>query len=202
MTGRKVARDSDNPSGVRPHIPVLLSEVLAALAPKAGETYLDGTFGAGGYSRAILEAAGCKVLALDRDPTAIAAAGALIGRYAGRLTVVKSTFGALAEVWRERNSEQADGVVLDIGVSSMQLDRPERGFSFMSDGPLDMRMSAEGESAADIVNTASEAEIAEILYRYGEERQSRRIANNQRTSRLVQAPSHQRRISALRCGYP
>ena len=176
MTGRRVSRDRDAPDGVRPHIPVLLSEVLTALQPKAGETYLDATFGAGGYSSAILDAADCKVLALDRDPTAVAVARALIERYAGRLTVVESAFSAMGEVWRDLYETQADGIVLDIGVSSMQLDQPARGFSFMTDGPLDMRMSADGETAADILNTASDTEIADILYKYGEERQSRRIA--------------------------
>ena len=185
MTGRKVARDSDSPSGVRPHIPVLLSEVLSALRVKAGETYLDGTFGAGGYSTAILDAADCKVLALDRDPSVIEAAHKITPRYPNRLTVVLSPFSAMQEVWRvyrgrdvngQYVAPQADGIVLDIGVSSMQIDQPERGFSFMTDGPLDMRMSADGESAADILNTASDTEIADILYKYGEERQSRRIA--------------------------
>ncbi len=185
MTGRKVARDSDSPIGVRPHIPVLLLEVLSALQPKAGETYLDGTFGAGGYSCAILDAAECQVLALDRDPAVIEAARLITPRYPNRLTVLLSPFSAMQEVWRIYQGQdvdghytvpQADGIVLDIGVSSMQLDQPERGFSFMTDGPLDMRMSADGESAADILNTASDTEIADILYKYGEERQSRRIA--------------------------
>jgi 16S rRNA (cytosine1402-N4)-methyltransferase len=176
MTGRRGARDSDPPSGVRPHIPVLLSQVLSALHVKAGETYLDGTFGAGGYSSAMLEAADCKVLALDRDPTAVATAGPLVERYAGRLTVVESPFSAMAGVWHGNYTAQADGIVLDIGVSSMQIDQPERGFSFMTDGPLDMRMGAEGLSAADILNTAGETEIADILYQYGEERRSRHIA--------------------------
>ena len=176
MTGRKVSQGRDVPDGVRPHIPVLLSEVLAALQPKAGEVYLDGTFGAGGYSAAILEAAGCSVLALDRDATAVRGAMPLIERFAGRLTVVDSPFSAMAEVWQEHNKTLADGIVLDLGVSSMQLDQPARGFSFMADGPLDMRMSAQGETAANILNGHGESEIANILYTYGEERQSRRIA--------------------------
>ena len=164
---------------------MLLPQVLSALAPKDGEIYLDGTFGAGGYSRAILEAADCRVLALDRDPSVIAAAHRITPDYPNRLTVVLSPFSEMQEVWRIFEGQdadghyivpQADGVVLDIGVSSMQLDRPERGFSFMTDGPLDMRMGAEGKSAADILNTASETDIANILFKNGEERQSRRIA--------------------------
>jgi 16S rRNA (cytosine1402-N4)-methyltransferase len=184
MTGRTVSRDRDHPN-VRPHIPVLLSQVLSALQPKDGETYLDGTFGAGGYSTAILDAANCQVLALDRDPSVIEAAHQITPRYPNRLTVVLSPFSAMQEVWRIYQGQdvngayivpQADGIVLDIGISSMQIDQPERGFSFMTDGPLDMRMSADGDSAADILNTASETEIADILYQYGEERRSRHIA--------------------------
>lgn len=177
------------------HVPVLLAEVLAALAPKAGEIYLDGTFGAGGYTRGILEAADCRVIALDRDPTAIAAGQAMVSEFGGRLTLVETEFANMEEAVREAGgfaSEVAsgsreanptkqktvllDGIVLDIGVSSMQLDEAERGFSFRFDGPLDMRMAAEGESAADIINTRSEAELADIFYHYGEERLSRVIA--------------------------
>ncbi len=167
---------------VRPHISVLLDEVLTALAPQAGETYVDGTFGAGGYSRAILEAADCKVLGLDRDVTAIEAAQAMCDAFPKRLTVVEAPFGdldrAVGEVFGD--AAAADGVVLDIGVSSMQLDRPERGFSFQSDGPLDMRMSQSGAyagpSAADIVNTASEERLADIFFHLGDERRARQIA--------------------------
>ena len=166
----------DVPSGVRPHIPVLLSEVLTALAPKAGEAYLDGTFGAGGYTSAILQAADCRVIAIDRDPTAIVGALPLLHRFGERLTLVEARFGTMAEVWRQRIAGGADGIVLDIGVSSMQLDEAQRGFSFMADGPLDMRMGADGQSAADILNTADETAIANILYDYGEERRSRVIA--------------------------
>ena len=177
----------DAPSGVRPHIPVLLFEVLEALAPKAGEIYLDGTFGAGGYTSAILEAADCKVLALDRDPTAIVGALPLLHRFGERLTVVEACFGDLEKVWRTRQAGGADGVVLDIGVSSMQIDEAARGFSFMADGPLDMRMGASGDGAADILNTASETEIADMLFRYGEERRSRVIAKAI-VARRVQRP--------------
>lgn len=158
------------------HIPVLLAEVLEALAPIAGERFIDATFGAGGYTRAILEAADCKVLALDRDPNAIAAGAALVAEMAGRLRLVETPFGELAEVAEQEGVSPADGVVLDIGVSSMQLDEAERGFSFQHDGPLDMRMSAAGLSAADVVNSFDETDIADILYRLGEEHRSRAIA--------------------------
>jgi 16S rRNA (cytosine1402-N4)-methyltransferase len=159
------------------HIPVLISEVLETLAPKDGETYIDGTFGAGGYTRAILGAANCNVLALDRDPTAVHGAATLIEEAAGRLKVVESPFSRMEDAVRDELSGRAvDGVVLDIGVSSMQLDDAERGFSFQSDGPLDMRMSSSGMSAADFVNTAEDEEIANVIYTFGEEHRSRAIA--------------------------
>ena len=159
------------------HIPVLLAEVLDALGVQAGQTIIDGTFGAGGYSRAILDKApGVKVLALDRDETAIRHATELVQAYAGRLTVVQAAFGTLEATAREHAMTNADAVVLDIGVSSMQLDTAERGFSFMADGPLDMRMGPEGPTAAVFVNTAGEADIADVLYQLGEERRSRAIA--------------------------
>lgn len=161
-----------------PHIPVMLDEVLAAVKPAAGELVVDGTFGAGGYSRALLDAAPCRVLALDRDPTAIEGARSLVEMYQGRLRVVQARFSTLADVLaREEGAEaSADAVVLDIGVSSMQIDTPERGFSFQADGPLDMRMAASGPTAADFLNTAEADEIADVLYHLGEERQARRIA--------------------------
>jgi 16S rRNA (cytosine1402-N4)-methyltransferase len=158
------------------HIPVLLSEVLQALQPKAGETYIDATFGAGGYTRAILELAPCRVLALDRDPEAVQAGHPLTMEFQPALTLVKSEFSALAEVADKLGISPVDGVVLDIGVSSMQIDRAERGFSFLRDGPLDMRMEQAGPSAADLVNDLPEAALADILHHYGEERQARRIA--------------------------
>ena len=147
-----------------PHTPVLLDEVLNALAIVPGETHIDGTYGAGGYSRAML-GAGADVVAFDRDPDAIAAADKH-----ERLTLIEDIFSRLDR------AAPADGVVLDIGVSSMQLDRAERGFSFQSDGPLDMRMEQAGPSAADFVNTADEAEIANVIYALGDEPKSRRIA--------------------------
>ena len=151
-----------------PHIPVLLDEVVAALAPAPGERIVDATFGAGGYTRAIL-ATGAQVVAFDRDPDAIAA-----GRAADLpgLTLVHSDFSALEAAL----DAPVDGLTMDIGVSSMQLDQAERGFSFQSDGPLDMRMSQEGASAADFLNTADEEAIADILYHYGDEPKSRRVA--------------------------
>jgi 16S rRNA (cytosine1402-N4)-methyltransferase len=158
------------------HIPVMLPDVLDALQPKPRETYIDGTFGAGGYTRAILETADCRVVAFDRDPTAIAAGAALVEAFAPRLTLLHRPFGEMAEAIQEIGVEAVDGIVLDIGVSSMQIDQAERGFSFQSDGPLDMRMSCEGPSAADVVNGFEEEQIADIIYEYGEERRSRAIA--------------------------
>jgi len=155
------------------HVPVLLNEVLEALAPRDGAIYVDATFGAGGYSRAILEAADCAVWGLDRDPDAIAEGRPLAESYGGRLTLVEGRFGEMDHLVK---AQPVDGVALDLGVSSMQLDRPERGFSFRADGPLDMRMGGSGPSAADLVNGCPEAELADIIYRYGEERRSRRIA--------------------------
>jgi 16S rRNA (cytosine1402-N4)-methyltransferase len=149
---------------IAPHIPVLIKEVLAALKIAPGEKHVDGTYGAGGYSRAMLEA-GAEVVAFDRDPDAIAAADKH-----DRLTLLQDTFSHLDR------AAPADGVVLDIGVSSMQIDRAERGFSFQADGPLDMRMEQAGPSAADFVNTADEAEIANVIYALGDEPKSRRIA--------------------------
>lgn len=168
----------------RPHIPVLLLEVLKALDPKTGETYLDTTFGAGGYTTAVLEAADCRVVALDRDPAAIAAGADLVRRYAPRLSLLQTAFGDLEKALHGAGVAQVDGIVFDIGVSSMQLDEAERGFSFQKDGPLDMRMFAagdgtaveDGESAADVVNTYEQDDIANILFELGEERRSRAIA--------------------------
>jgi 16S rRNA (cytosine1402-N4)-methyltransferase len=158
-----------------PHVPVLLDEVVAALAVQQDETHVDGTFGAGGYTRAMLSE-GARVFAFDRDPDAIAAGRELAALSGGRLTLVPERFSRMRQALRDHGVEEVDGVTLDIGVSSMQLDRPERGFSFQSDGPLDMRMSREGPSAADFVNHADEKEIADVIYEYGEEPQSRRIA--------------------------
>jgi 16S rRNA (cytosine1402-N4)-methyltransferase len=158
------------------HVPVLLDEVIAGLAVAPGEIHVDGTFGAGGYTRAILEKGAAKVYAFDRDPDAVTEGGILAASSGGRLTLVPERFSRMRQALADRNVEAVDGVALDIGVSSMQIDRPERGFSFQADGPLDMRMGGDGESAADFLNNASEEEIADVLYRYGEEPKSRRIA--------------------------
>jgi 16S rRNA (cytosine1402-N4)-methyltransferase len=158
------------------HTPVMLAEVLAALAPRDGGTYVDATFGAGGYSRAILDTADCRVLGIDRDPDAIAIGADLGKRYGGRLTVLCGRFGEMVEVLAQAGIERIDGVAFDLGVSSMQLDDPARGFSFRFDGALDMRMDQSGPTAADLVNQADEADLADIIHEYGEERAARRIA--------------------------
>ncbi len=160
---------------VSPHIPVLLQPILDTASPIRG-TWVDGTFGAGGYSRALLEAGADQVIAIDRDPEVFERADAWIGSYSGRLTTVEGVFGNLDKLVAEAGVPHADGVVLDIGVSSMQIDQAHRGFSFQKDGPLDMRMSREGRTAADIVNETPEGELADILFQLGEERASRRIA--------------------------
>jgi len=158
-----------------PHIPVLCAEVVEALAPEAGRWIIDGTFGAGGYTRALLEQ-GASVLGLDRDPTAIASGEAMVAASGGRLVLAQTRFSQMEAAAQAKGLGPFDGVVLDIGVSSMQLDQAERGFSFRFDGPLDMRMEKAGRSAADIVNETEESALADILYLYGEERASRRIA--------------------------
>jgi 16S rRNA (cytosine1402-N4)-methyltransferase len=154
------------------HLPVMLAEVIEALAPRDGETYIDGTFGAGGYSRAILQAADCRVIAIDRDPTAVAAGFDMVAEFGGRLTIVEDRFSNLAEAAGTLGLAGVDGVVLDVGVSSMQLDQAIRGFSFRNDGPLDMRMGGEGPSAADLVATLGEKELAAVLRTLGEERRA------------------------------
>ena len=156
---------------VAPHVPVLLRPLLAAVAPVRG-AWLDGTFGAGGYTRGLLDAGAERVIGVDRDPLALQMASDWAAPYGDRVRLVAGTFSDLDDL----AGEALDGVVLDLGVSSMQLDLAERGFSFMKDGPLDMRMSQAGDSAADLVNTADEGVLADILYHYGEERASRRIA--------------------------
>ncbi len=158
------------------HIPVLVSEVLSALAPKSGETYIDATFGAGGYARAILDTAPCRLVALDRDPEAVKAGFRLVEAYAPRLTLIQEKFSNLADLAKGLGLEAVHGVVFDFGVSSMQLDEAERGFSFQSDGPLDMRMSRAGPTAADVVNTYEEEALADLIYELGEEQRSRAIA--------------------------
>ena len=162
------------------HVPVMLPEVLRYLAPSADEVLLDGTFGGGGYSAAILDAAACTVWAIDRDPDAIARGAALAAQHPNRLHLVQGRFGDMLDLLSARGVAALDGVVLDLGVSSFQIDDPARGFSFRSDGPLDMRMAHgpddRGPTAADLVNGLPEGELADTLYQFGEERLSRRIA--------------------------
>lgn len=158
------------------HRPVMLAEVLQALQPCDGGVYVDGTFGAGGYTRAILAAADCRVYAIDRDPAAIRDGRELEQAHAGRLTLIEGRFSEMAEHLAGQGVEAVDGVVLDLGVSSMQLDEPERGFSFQGDGPLDMRMGDTGKTAADLVNELPLADLHRIIAVYGEERRARAIA--------------------------
>lgn len=159
------------------HSPVMLPEVLAALKPAANEIYVDGTFGAGGYTKAILDSADCRVIAIDRDRNAAARASVLKAQYGDRLIFIQGNFGDVENLLSSAGFEKVDGFVLDIGVSSMQIDEAARGFSFRFDGPLDMRMDqTQKTTAADIVNQTEEKELADIIYKYGEERLSRRIA--------------------------
>ena len=159
-----------------PHVSVLLREVIDILSPKDGGVYVDGTFGAGGYSRAILEAADCVVYGIDCDPVAIAFGQEMAREFAGRLVMLEGCYADMEALLATKGISSVNGIALDIGVSSMQLDEAGRGFSFMRDGPLDMRMSGEGRTAADVVNEESEAELARIIFVYGEERRSRAIA--------------------------
>jgi 16S rRNA (cytosine1402-N4)-methyltransferase len=163
------------PSAPR-HIPVLGREAVALLDPRQGGIYVDATFGAGGYSRAILDTEGTRVIGIDRDRSAIAGGFDLVERSAGRLTLVEDRFSNLADICAAQGISSVDGVVMDVGVSSMQLDEAARGFSFRNDGPLDMRMGHEGPTAADVIAKASEADLANIIYIFGEERHSRAVA--------------------------
>jgi 16S rRNA (cytosine1402-N4)-methyltransferase len=158
------------------HIPVLLSEIVEALSPRNGAHYVDGTFGGGGYARAILDAAKCSVLGIDQDPDAIARGRLMALHYEGRLTLALGRYSEMERLLAEAGESATDGVVLDLGISSYQVDQAERGFSFRLDGPLDMRMSLEGPSAADVVNTMDEVELARIIATLGEERFARRVA--------------------------
>ncbi|PZF76002.1 16S rRNA (cytosine(1402)-N(4))-methyltransferase [Aestuariivirga litoralis] len=163
------ARETINP----PHVPVMLAEVLSALSPRDWGVYVDGTFGAGGYTRAILGAADCRVIAIDRDPSAISSGQAMVAEFMPRLSLREGRF---ADMEALAGDARIDGIVLDIGVSSMQLDEAERGFSFLRDGPLDMRMAQAGTSAADAVNTLPQEMLSNIIYVFGEEPRSRAIA--------------------------
>lgn len=172
-----------------PHIPVLLAEVLDGLAVGPGGTYVDGTFGAGGYTRAILEAAAdTRVIAIDRDPDARPRAEALSALFPGRLFFLPGRFGDMQALIDAAGLGPVDGVTLDVGVSSMQIDTAARGFSFMKAGPLDMRMEQAGRTAADVVNETEESDLADIIYQYGEERLSRRIARAIVEDRRVNGP--------------
>lgn len=182
MTGRQPnpllsAAHAQAPAAVRSggHVPVLLDAVLAALAPRDNLVYVDGTFGGGGYSEALLAAAHCRVFGIDRDPEAVQRGRALAERYGERLSILEGRFGDMAQLLASLNTPIA-GIALDLGVSSTQLDAPERGFSFRFDGPLDMRMSGAGQSAADLVGALSESDLAELIRALGEERFARRIA--------------------------
>ncbi len=175
MTNRSTMGTSAAGGPVR-HVPVLLPEVIDALKPRANGIYIDTTFGAGGYTQAMLESAECIVLAIDKDPDAIAGGRELVEQSAGRLTLVQGAFGDMAGIAAANGITHADGITFDLGVSSMQLNEAPRGFSFQRDGPLDMRMSQEGVSAADVVNSLAERDLAQIISVLGEERRARAIA--------------------------
>ena len=185
-----------------PHIPVLLDEVVAALDPQPGDVIVDATFGAGGYTRALLDR-GATVHAFDRDPSAIETGKtfAETGENPPRLILHPRRFSEMAETLREAGVARVNGVVLDVGVSSMQLDQAERGFAFSLDGPLDMRMSQEGPSAADFLNEADEGDIADVLYNYGEERQSRRVARAIVAARPLETTGDLARVVRKALGY-
>lgn len=176
MTTGRDAGQPDVDGGLARHIPVLVRPVITFLQPRNGGVYIDGTFGAGGYARAILACPGSTVLGIDRDPSAVAMSAGLVDACGGRLTVAEGRFSALDDIAAGHGIAAADGVVLDLGVSSMQVDTAERGFSFRLDGPLDMRMGTQGPSAADVVAVASERDLARIIFLLGEERHSRAVA--------------------------
>ena len=185
-----------------PHIPVLLDEVIEALDPQPGDVLIDATFGAGGYTRALLER-GAIVHAFDRDPDAVASGRTWLETEENppRLILHPHRFSEMLDVMRSAGVEKVDGVVMDIGVSSMQLDQADRGFAFSADGPLDMRMSQEGESAADFLNTAAESQIADVIYQYGEERQSRRVARAIVAARPLETTGDLARVVRKALGY-
>ena len=163
-------------SALTRHVPVLVNEVVAALAPQSGEIFVDGTFGRGGYTRHILTSATCTVYGIDRDPAAVAVGQALMQDLPERFVMLHGTFSNMIDLLSPYSVKTVDGIALDLGVSSPQFEQAERGFSFQNDGPLDMRMSSQGPTAADLVNGLPEAELADVLFAYGEERKSRRIA--------------------------
>lgn len=168
------------------HVPVLMDDAVAALQPVAGGVYLDGTFGGGGYARAVLTRAACQLYAIDRDPAAVARAQALVAEFPARFEIMPGRISELAQMLAARQVLGLDGAVFDLGLSSYQIDDPMRGFSFRRDGPLDMRMGQDGRSAADLVNSCPEAELADILFKYGDEKASRRVAKAIIERRAVQ----------------
>lgn len=185
---------------VQPHIPVLLDEVVAAIQPREGLVAVDATFGWGGYSEALLKC-GARVYAFDRDPAAIRDGAANVARWDGKLSLHSKCFSQMHEELTSIGVAHVDAVVMDIGVSSMQLDQGERGFSFQHDGPLDMRMSQQGESAADFLNSADVDAIADVLYHYGEERQSRRVARAIVAARPLETTGDLARVVRKALGY-
>ena len=199
MKAGRGAHDSGAAGGPAQHVPVLLEEVLQILLPRPGGLYLDGTFGAGGYTRALLAIPGARVLASDRDPEAIAAGAELANRHAGRLALVRARFSDIGEQAERLGFAPGAfaGIVFDLGVSSMQLDQASRGFSFRQDGPLDMRMSKEGPSAADLVNEQSEERLARIIFEFGEDRFSRRIARAIVAERAIAPITSTRRLAEV-----
>ena len=199
MTPSQAPSGASGASG-QAHIPVLLDEVVAAIAPVGGMQVIDATFGAGGYSRALLDA-GARVYGFDRDPDAITNGAGMVDQFAGQLSLHPARFSAMREEMTRIGVPSVDAVVMDIGVSSMQLDQGERGFAFSHDGPLDMRMSQDGESAADFLNTADEAAIADVLYHYGEERQSRRVARAIVAARPLHSTGDLARVVRKALGY-
>ena len=179
------------------HEPVMVEELVAALAPRDGGIYVDGTFGAGGHARAILNSADCSLFAVDRDPEAIRRGISLLADWRGRVRLVQGRFSALAQLLQHHEIAEVDGVALDVGVSSMQLEQAERGFSFLRDGPLDMRMSASGLSAADVVNRLGEKELAQVIAVYGEERQARKVARAIVAARASQPVARTGELAAI-----
>jgi 16S rRNA (cytosine1402-N4)-methyltransferase len=175
-SGRSLPTSKPDEQGSIRHVPVLLGAVVDALAPRDDAVYVDGTFGGGGYSEALLAAARCRVFAIDRDPDAVKSGHDLAERHAGRLRILEGCFGGMERLLAAVNADPIAGIALDLGVSSTQLDAPERGFSFRVDGPLDMRMSGAGQSAADLIEALSERELAELIHGLGEERFARRVA--------------------------
>jgi 16S rRNA (cytosine1402-N4)-methyltransferase len=159
------------------HRPVLLEAVITAINPHAHAIYVDGTFGGGSYSRALLESVDCNVWGIDRDPEACIRSATLSGEFRGRLNMIHGNFGSMEQLLGAQSIKSVDGIMLDLGVSSFQIDDPDRGFSFQQDGPLDMRMSFNGPTVADVVNETEQSELANIIFKYGEERRSRRIAS-------------------------